>query len=51
LAPSVFGLANKTQPAFDSGVTTGQYANRETLESLVEDVLPKFPRKEVVSGR
>jgi hypothetical protein len=40
----VFGMANKTQPAFDSGVTSGQYATREKLEGLVAHVLPKFPR-------
>ena len=40
----VFGLANKTQPAFDTGVTKGHYATREKLEMLVADVLPKFPR-------
>lgn len=38
----VFGLANQTQPAFEAGVTSGQFATREKLEGLVADVLPKF---------
>jgi len=38
----VFGLANPAQPAFESGVTSGQFASREKLERLVADVLPKF---------
>jgi alkanesulfonate monooxygenase SsuD/methylene tetrahydromethanopterin reductase-like flavin-dependent oxidoreductase (luciferase family) len=36
-----FGLANQTQPAFESGVTSGQFATRDKLEMLVADVLPK----------
>jgi alkanesulfonate monooxygenase SsuD/methylene tetrahydromethanopterin reductase-like flavin-dependent oxidoreductase (luciferase family) len=38
----VFGLSNPAQPAFDSGVASGQYATREKLEGLVSDVLPAF---------
>ncbi|MDQ6721446.1 MAG: LLM class flavin-dependent oxidoreductase [Candidatus Dormibacteraeota bacterium] len=38
----VFGLANQTQPAFERGVTSGQFATREKLERLVADVLPKI---------
>jgi alkanesulfonate monooxygenase SsuD/methylene tetrahydromethanopterin reductase-like flavin-dependent oxidoreductase (luciferase family) len=38
----VFGLANQAQPAFEPGVTSGQFANRGTLDGLVADVLPKF---------
>jgi alkanesulfonate monooxygenase SsuD/methylene tetrahydromethanopterin reductase-like flavin-dependent oxidoreductase (luciferase family) len=38
----VFGLANQSQPAFEAGVTSGQFATREKLEHLVTDVLPKF---------
>ncbi len=38
----VFGLANQTQPAFEAGVTSGQFASREKLEELVANVLPKF---------
>ena len=37
----VFGLANRTQPAFDAGVSSGQFATREKLERLAADVLPK----------
>jgi len=44
----VFGLANQAQPAFDAGVTSGQFATREKLEKLVADVLPKF-RDEMVN--
>jgi alkanesulfonate monooxygenase SsuD/methylene tetrahydromethanopterin reductase-like flavin-dependent oxidoreductase (luciferase family) len=38
----VFGMSNPAQPAFDSGVASGQYATREKLEGLVSDVLPAF---------
>jgi alkanesulfonate monooxygenase SsuD/methylene tetrahydromethanopterin reductase-like flavin-dependent oxidoreductase (luciferase family) len=38
----VFGMSNPAQPAFDSGVASGQYATREKLEGLVSDVLPGF---------
>ena len=38
----VFGLANHTQPAFDAGVTSGQFATREKVERLAADVLPKY---------
>jgi alkanesulfonate monooxygenase SsuD/methylene tetrahydromethanopterin reductase-like flavin-dependent oxidoreductase (luciferase family) len=38
----VFGLANHTQPAFEAGVTSGQFATREKLEKVVKDVVPKF---------
>jgi alkanesulfonate monooxygenase SsuD/methylene tetrahydromethanopterin reductase-like flavin-dependent oxidoreductase (luciferase family) len=38
----VFAMSNPAQPAFDSGVASGQYATREKLEGLVSDVLPGF---------
>jgi alkanesulfonate monooxygenase SsuD/methylene tetrahydromethanopterin reductase-like flavin-dependent oxidoreductase (luciferase family) len=38
----VFGLANQTQPAFEAGVRSGQFATREKLEGVVSEVLPKF---------
>jgi alkanesulfonate monooxygenase SsuD/methylene tetrahydromethanopterin reductase-like flavin-dependent oxidoreductase (luciferase family) len=38
----VFHLANQTQTAFESGVTSGQFATREKLERLVTDVLPSL---------
>ncbi len=38
----VFGLANRTQPAFEAGVTSGQFATRDKLERLAADVLPSF---------
>jgi alkanesulfonate monooxygenase SsuD/methylene tetrahydromethanopterin reductase-like flavin-dependent oxidoreductase (luciferase family) len=38
----VFGLANHTQPAFEAGVTSGQFATREKLDKLAADVLPKL---------
>jgi hypothetical protein len=47
----VFGLENKTQPAFQAGVTSGQFATREKLERLVEDVLPRFPRLRAAADR
>ena len=40
----VFGLANQTQPAFEAGAASGQFATRDKLEQLVEDVLPRFRR-------
>jgi alkanesulfonate monooxygenase SsuD/methylene tetrahydromethanopterin reductase-like flavin-dependent oxidoreductase (luciferase family) len=38
----VFSLANQALPAFEAGVTSGQFATREKLERLVADVLPNF---------
>ena len=38
----VFSLANQAQPAFEAGVTSGQFATREKLERLVADVLPNL---------
>lgn len=38
----VFGVANQSQPFFEAGVRSGQFATREKLEHLVMDVLPKF---------
>ena len=38
----VFGMSNPTQPAFEQGVASGQFATREKLEKLAADVLPKF---------
>ena len=38
----VFEMSNPTQPAFEQGVASGQFATREKLEMLVADVLPKL---------
>ena len=38
----VFTFANPAEPAFTSGVESGQYATRDKLERLVADVLPRF---------
>jgi alkanesulfonate monooxygenase SsuD/methylene tetrahydromethanopterin reductase-like flavin-dependent oxidoreductase (luciferase family) len=38
----VFGLANPAQPAFERAVDNGQFATREELERVVEEVLPTF---------
>jgi alkanesulfonate monooxygenase SsuD/methylene tetrahydromethanopterin reductase-like flavin-dependent oxidoreductase (luciferase family) len=38
----VFGLANQSQPAFEAGVTSGQFATREKLEKVVTEVVSKF---------
>jgi hypothetical protein len=38
----VFGLANPTQPAFETGVISGQFATRDKLERLAADVLPSL---------
>jgi hypothetical protein len=38
----VFGLANRAQPAFADGVTSGQFATREKLERFAADVLAAY---------
>jgi alkanesulfonate monooxygenase SsuD/methylene tetrahydromethanopterin reductase-like flavin-dependent oxidoreductase (luciferase family) len=40
----VFSYASPAQPAFEGGVASGQFANRDKLESVVAEVLPSFRR-------
>ncbi len=40
----VFCYASPAQPAFERGVASGQFANREKLESVAAQVLPAFRR-------